>query len=129
MLNSVDHNPCVGVMLSNTLSLDNHINNSTAKATRTLGFLRRNLDKCPTYITKQAYVSLVRPTLEYARSVCDPHIQKHANQLEMVQRRAARFIGRQYSRYLGTVPTLLEDLALPTLQERRNTSRLLFFYI
>ena len=80
----------------------------------------------------------------YASSVWDPHLQKHINQLEMVQSRAARFIGGKYSRDPGTVTTLVqsraarfigrkysrdpetvtkllvEDLVLPTLQEKRK---------
>ena len=42
------------------------------------------------------YLALVRPHLEYASSTWDPHLQKHIQQIEMVQRRAARFIKRPW---------------------------------
>ena len=128
ILGTVNHNPYLGVELSSTLSWNDHIGNITTKANKTLGFIRRNLSKCPMNIKRQAYITLVRPTLEYASSVWDPHLQKHIQQLEMVQRRAARFIRHEYSRDPGIVTSLLEDLKLPQLQERRKTSRLLLFH-
>ena len=53
------------------------------------------------------------------------HISKNIQQLEMVQRRAARFIRHEYSRDIVT--SLLEDLKLPQLQEKRKQSRVLLF--
>ena len=85
ILGTVNHNPYLGVELSSTLSWNDHIGNITTKANKTLGFIRRNLSKCPMNIKRQAYITLVRPTLEYASSVWDPHLQKHIQQLEMVQ--------------------------------------------
>ena len=128
VLETVSHNPYLGVELTNTLSWDTHIQKIIGKANRSLGFLRRNLGKCPTNIKRQVYLGLVRPHLEYASSVWDPHLQKHIYQLEMVQRREARFIRHEYSREPGTVTSLLEELDLATLQERRKTARLLLFH-
>ena len=88
VLETVSHNPYLGVELTNTLSWDTHIQKIIGKANRSLGFLRRNLGKCPTNIKRHAYLGLVRPHLEYASSVWDPHLQKHIYQLEMVQRRS-----------------------------------------
>jgi hypothetical protein len=68
-----------------------------------LTIIRRNLGRCPTNIKRQAYLSLVRPHLEYASSVWDPHLQIHIYQIEMVQRRAARFLKHKYSRDPGIV--------------------------
>ena len=38
-----------------------------------LGFLRRNLSSCPKDVKEFAYKGLVRPFLEYASPVSDPH--------------------------------------------------------
>ena len=46
----------------------------------------------------------------------------------MVQRRAARFVCRDYSRETGVVSSLLEKLGWQTLQERRKAARLALFY-
>ena len=128
VLESVNNNPYLGVELSSTLSWDTHIGKILTKANRSLGFIRRNLGRCPTNIKRQAYLSLVRLHLEYASSVWDPHLQKHIYQIEMVQRRAARFIKHEYSRDPGIVTSILQELELQALQERRKTSRLLVFH-
>jgi hypothetical protein len=45
----------------------------------------------------QAYNTFVRPSLEYASTVWDPHTQDNINKVESIQRRAARFV----TNYLG----------------------------
>ena len=50
------------------------------KANRSLGFLRRNLSSCPEGVKEAAYKALVRPHVEYASSVWDPHLIKKARQ-------------------------------------------------
>ena len=61
-------------------------------------------------------------------SVWDPHLQKHIYQIEMAQRRTARFIKHEYSRDPGIITSVLQELELQALQERRKTSRLLVFH-
>jgi hypothetical protein len=89
-LETVHQYPYLGVELSEDLGWEPHINKVISKANRTLGFLRRNIYKCPHDIKSQAYISLVRLHLEYASSVWDPFRKCHINALEMVQRKAAR---------------------------------------
>ena len=73
-------------------------------------FIRSNLYSCPPEnIKSQAYVTLVRPCLEYACSVWDPHTQKHCQDIEGVQRQAARFVKKkQLEREPGTATNLLQ---------------------
>ena len=68
-LEKVHHYPYLCVEISDKLRWDQHINKVTSKANRTLGFVRRNLSKCPQDTKDQAYKSLVRPHLEYASAV------------------------------------------------------------
>ena len=82
----------VGITISNDLNWSTHIITITNKCNSKLGFLRRNLSRCPQKLKETAYISLVRPTLEYAASVWDPHLIKDRNSLEAVQRKAARFV-------------------------------------
>ena len=99
-----------------------HVNNVSAKASRTLAFLRRNLKTASVGLKARAYKALVRPQLEYACTVWDPHTQKHIDQLESVQRRAARFALSDY-RSTSSVSDMLTKLEWPTLQERRKSCR------
>jgi hypothetical protein len=43
-------------------------------------------------VKSAAYTSMVRPTMEYASSVWDPTNRKKIENLEKVQKRAARFV-------------------------------------
>ena len=59
----------------------------------------------------------------------DPHYQKDIDQLERIQKNAARFITGDYkSMTPGSMSKLLKKCNLPPLQERRRHLRLTFFY-
>jgi hypothetical protein len=92
ILETVTSNPYLGAELTNTMSWDKQVQKVVTKGNTALGFMRRNVGSCPEEVKKQAYLALVLPHLEYASSAWDPHLQKHIQQIEMVQRRAARFI-------------------------------------
>ena len=69
----------------------------------------------------------MRPKLEYSSCVWDPHNKNQINQLEMVQRRAARYTCNQYHN-TSSVSDMLQQLQWPTLQLRRIQTRLVVFY-
>ena len=69
----------------------------------------------------------VRPLLEHAASVWDPYSQKNIAKIEAVQRRAARFVLNRF-RNTSSVNNMLEALGWPTLEQRRQTCRLLMLY-
>ena len=73
------------------------------------------------------YKSMVRPIIEYASSVWDPHTTVNIRRLESVQRRAARFCLNDFSRYTS-VTSMLSTLNLPSLQSRRKTAKLITLY-
>ena len=91
-------------------------------------FLRRNLWRCPVAVKQKMYFTLVRPLLEYASSVWDPHTTSDIHKIEMVQHRAARFVIGNYSKTSGTVTNILQQLNWPTLEQRRKESRLINLY-
>ena len=101
--------------------------NITAKANRSLGFLRRNLYACTKEIKNMAYKTLVRPILEYSSTVWDPHTQTLVKQIEAVQNRAARFVTGKYSRHLS-VTAMKKDLNWEELETRRKVARLITFH-
>ena len=81
----------ITVQLSN-LKWDKHINDITSKGNKALGFLKRKLKTANQQIQTQAYQALVRSKLEYSCSSWDPHTSESIRKIEMVQRRAARYI-------------------------------------
>ncbi|KAK6167049.1 hypothetical protein SNE40_021157 [Patella caerulea] len=128
-LESVTNSKYLGVTISKNLKWDDHIGNIRSKASRTLGFINRNLKGCKQPVKAIAYTTLVRPTLEYASSIWDPYQRKNIKSLESVQRRAARFATSNYSdRTPGSVTSILQDLQWESLETRRVRSRLAMFY-
>ena len=79
----------LGVDISNDLSWKSHVTRISNTANKSLGFLRRNLKAINPQLWERAYNSIVRPQLEYAAPVWDPHHQEDILKIEMVQRRAA----------------------------------------
>ena len=73
-------------------------------------------------------MSLVRPNFEYAAAAWDPYTAKDIQQLERVQRRAARFVKKD-DRHTTSVTGLLDELGWLSLFERRKHSRLTVFIV
>ena len=114
-------------MCHDKYSLVPHINNIAAKANRTLNFLKCNLSCCSSDIKATAYLTIVRPVMEYAADIWDPFHQNNIQKLEKVQRRAARWVLNDFSRY-SSVTRMIEHLTWPSLELRRKISRLQTLY-
>jgi ribosomal protein L31E len=124
-LDVVDSSKYLGVTVNMNLRWDVHINNITTRANRALGFLKRNLRGCKTSVRARAYEAIVRPTLEYAANIWDPYNRGQINQLEKVQRRAARFTTTNYTdRQPGSVTQMVTQPGWEPLQlgELRSAS-------
>ena len=78
-----------GVEIDNTMSWSSHIQTVSNRATKVFNFVKRNLGNCPASTKRIAYLTLVRPIMEYAASVWDPFYNTDIYKLEKIQRRAA----------------------------------------
>ena len=131
ILQSVDNEKYLGVMLTLTsdLSWSLHISNITTKTNQKLGFSKGNLKGSPKDLKKLAYIAFVRSGLEFACSVWDPHLVTNKDKLERVQMRAGSCISNQYGQdIIISVVSLLNQLRLESLEERRRIYRLTFMY-
>ena len=68
----------------------------SCKATKTMCFLRRNLALAPRHTKEVAYKTLVRPQLEYAAPIWNPYHKLQIQEVEKVQRTAARWTCRRW---------------------------------
>ena len=127
ILESVSDAKYLGILVSNDLSWSPHINSVFNRANSTLGFLRRNLRRCPAPLKETAYITLVRSIMEYAAPIWDPHLSKDSHMLENIQRRAARFIKGDF-RTTVSVTKMLQDLGLKDLKDRRRDLRLALLF-
>ena len=113
----------LGVTLTPSLSWTFHITTICANASKSLGYIRRNLRNCPSDIRKLAFLTFVRPQLEFASPIWSPYQEYVIRMLEAVQNRASRFISRDYN-YHSSVTQIKLNLSLQSLSNRRDMALL-----
>ena len=100
----------LGIFLSSDLSWSSHIGFICTKARKLIGLLyRRFYGNVDNHSLLELYSVFVRPHLEYAAPIWDPHFIKDTNKLESVQRFALKMFKNN-----GTY--LLDLSQLPTLE-------------
>ena len=112
----------LGVEISEKLNWKTHINTITNKANKSSAFITRNLKGCSQSVQAHCYKTITRPILEYASSVWDPAQKGLTNQIEMVQRRTARRIKRDF-RPTSSATDMVNDLKLENLKTRRTVDK------
>ncbi|BES91225.1 Retrotransposon protein [Nesidiocoris tenuis] len=118
------------ILFDSRLTMTDHINRISARAMKTLGFLKRNtrdFRDIPALVTLCR--SLVVPTLEYGSVVWSPFYAAHIHQLERVQHKFLRYVA-----YKLRIPgenvnyqELMGLCGLRTLEARRAWADLAFF--
>ena len=117
----------LGVEISQDMSWKLHIDKTVKKGNSTLGFLRRNLRINSEDVKSAAYISLVRPNLEYCSTIWNPYHKDQIHKLEMVQRRAARYATNRYHN-TSSVSEMLDHLNWETLESRRTKAQLTMMF-
>ena len=62
------------------------------KCQQILSIIKRSFDFIDENIMTLLYSTLVRPIIEYSNVIWAPHLRKHINMMEAVQRRATRMV-------------------------------------
>jgi len=99
----------------------------TCKANSVQAFLQRNLSQSSHHVKSSAYFTYVRPILEYASVVWSTFTKTNLDKIEMVQRKAARFVYNDYHRY-SSVSHMLQQLNWDSLERRRTKTIIVMFY-
>jgi hypothetical protein len=115
------------VSQSQDLKWNTHIQQTAAKANKSLCFIRRNPKVQSRTIKERAYQTLIRPKLEYQCTVWDPHTNENIESLEKVQQWAARYTCNRHHN-TSSVSGMLNTMNWQSLQERRLRSRLIMFH-
>ena len=126
-LENVQSAKYLGITTSDNMDWGQHISDIYSKSTKTLGFLRRNLAFAPMSTREVAYKNLVWPKLEYAAPIWSPYSKLQINQVEKVQRTAARWTCMRW-RNTSSVGEMLDELVWLSLEARRDRSSLLLFH-
>ena len=125
ILQEVSDAKYLGIQIDNKLDWNKHISTVAARGQSKLAFLNRNLKGCPTKLRDTAYISLIRPALEYSCSVWHPH--KKVIKTKLKKFRAARFVSNNFRRK-ASVSEMLHNLGWQSLDSRRQDQRLVLSY-
>ena len=99
----------LGITFTNDFKFSKHINLSIHKANKMLGIIYRSFQHLTPTVFRMLYVSLVRPHLDYASAVWNPHLLKDIRALKIVQRRATRMVPK-FDTMSYRVGDLLSDI-------------------
>ena len=121
-LEKVNSAKYLGIEISEKLNWKAHIDSITGKANKSSAFIHRNLKGCSTQVQTHCFKTITRPVLEYASSIWDPHQKNLINQIEMVQRRTARRILRDYHK-TSSASDMVNLLKLDNLKQRREAEK------
>ena len=88
---------------------------------------KRNVRTKNQSVKELAYKTLVIPQVEYASIAWIPYTKKNIHQIEMVQRRSARWVSNNYSPY-ASVSAMLSNLDWRSLEYRHFDARFAMFF-
>ena len=115
----------LGVDVDPLLKFDAHINRIIGKAYCRIGVLFKGFTSRNSTMLKLAYITYVRPILEYASNVWSPHLIKHINALERVQK---YFTKRIPALSNLSYPERLAAMDLESLELRRLKCDLVMYF-
>ena len=116
----------LGVWITSSLSWNKDVEEICKKANQQIGLLySRFYQHCSSRTLMRLYTALVRPHLEYAVPVWDPHLSKNVTSIKRVQRFALKVCTKTWN---SSYDNLLSLTGLPRLSERRKQLKLCLLY-
>ena len=116
----------LGLLFTSDLSWSRHVKGVCTKAKKILGLLyRRFYQHADQQTLHQLYISIVRPHMEYAAPVWDPHLRKDQDLLESTQKFACKMMTKKWDRGYDE---LLNMTNLPSLADRSLYLKLCSLY-
>ena len=114
----------LGIQFSSDLSWHSHTKALCKKSRKLVGLLHRNFaTHSPPSVMLKLYKSFIRPKLEYASIVWNPHLKCIIKDMEKVQKFALKVCLKQWD-YSISYLELLKRAELPTLGQRRALASL-----
>ena len=116
-LEHVSQEKDLGVTIDSHLTFEEHINLKIKSASTMAGLIRRTFSFLYGKMFVKLFTALARPHLEYSQALWAPHLVKHRDLIDRVQRRATKQIdGLKNLSY----EERLKEIGLPTLAYRRK---------
>ena len=84
------------IIIDSELTFEKHIMEKVKKANSLAGLIRRSFSFLSPSLFRILFTTFVRPHLEYGQSIWSPHLRKHIDLMEGVQRRATKFVDKLY---------------------------------
>jgi hypothetical protein len=117
--------PDLGIMVDSSLSFKDHINNIVSKSMQRSGILFRGFISRDLSLMRKAFVTYIRPILEYNSNVWNPSHKQLIDSIEAVQR---RFTKRIPSLTGLSYPERLASINLESLELRRLRTDLIMYF-
>jgi hypothetical protein len=115
----------LGILFSNKLTFDDHIDSIVKKANRQLGIITKIFKSRRASIIIPLYKTFVRPHLEYNSIIWSPHTKKNDKKIEKIQKRMLKLVNGSKSM---TYVQKLKKHSLLSLQARRIKEQMTTVY-
>ena len=125
----------LGVTMSTDLNWSTHITKIVSKAKQSMHFIMRNIKGSHPRTKQHAYKCLIRPLLEYCSGIWDPHSVDLIKSIEMVQRKAARYVTNCHRKWCKktqrphvSTSKIVKELKWDVLETRRKRVSLRYLF-
>ena len=118
----------LGVYISSDLKWETHINKIKAKAHQRSYLILKSFQTKDVWLLLRAYITYVRPIVEYATVIWNPYLNKDIESIEQIQRSYTKKICSRCKIPFNTYKDRLYMLSIRSLQYRRLEADLIMTF-